>query len=196
SLVRALVRDALTRLRLPEFEQVAGTNGMADIILETITRFENAGCTPARLPAPRLSDHGKAFQRIWKDVDAAIAARGFATRAHIFRSAATNVPKLKIWIDGFLRFSPLEADLLRAINATCDLTLTLTEGITEETKRLAMEIGATHILLPGPPRRPAVTAVKAPSPEREADEIARRILEARRNGTEFRDIAIALRDVE
>src|SRR6185437_15571711 len=123
-------------------------------------------------------------------------ARGFATRAQIFRSAATNVPKLKIWIDGFLRFSPLEADLLRAINATCDLTLTLTEGITEETKRLAMEIGATHILLPGPPRRPAVTAVKAPSPEREADEIARRILEARRNGTEFRDIAIALRDVE
>ena len=205
-LMRALVRDALTRLRLPEFEQVATTSGMADIILETITRFENAGSTPDRLSPRTLSDHGKAFLRVWKDVDAAIAARGFSTRGQIFRSAAADVPKLlekqnvskfKVWLDGFLRFSPLEADLLRAITKTCDVTLTLTDApATDEAHRFALSLGATSQLLPGASRKPESVAFKAPSPGREADEIARRILELRKQGTEFRDIAIALRDVE
>jgi ATP-dependent helicase/DNAse subunit B len=197
-LVRALVRDALTRLPLPEFAQVAGTNGMADIILETITRFENAGCTPDRLSAIRaLSDHGKAFARVWKDVDAAIAARGFATRGQVFRSAAANVPKLQVWLDGFLRFSPIEADLLRAVAANCDLTITLTDtSATHDARVLAMALGAKDNLLQASARRPQTFAFKAPSPEREADEIARRTIELQNEGVEFRDVAVAVRDVE
>ncbi len=50
--------------------------------------------------------------------------------------------------------------------------------------------------LPTPQRHTETTAVTAPSPEREADEIARRILELNARGTEFPAIAVALRDVE
>jgi len=46
---------------------------MADIVRETIALFENADCTPHRLGAARnLSAHGKAFQKLWKDVDTAV----------------------------------------------------------------------------------------------------------------------------
>jgi ATP-dependent helicase/DNAse subunit B len=197
-LVRALTRAALSRLQLPEFAQVAETPGMADIVIETITRFENAGCTPDRLSKDRkLSPLGKAFHRVWKEVETAIAERNFATRGQVIRQAATSVPTTKIWIDGFLRFSPLESDFLRAIAAACDVTLTLTDGpVTFDAYRFAMELGARDHLLPGRPRHPQTIAVQAPSPEREADEIARRILELHAEGTDFPDIAVALRDVE
>lgn len=202
TLVRALIRDALLRLQLPEFTQVSDTRGMADVVLETITRFENAACTPERLSKVRnLSAHGKAFLRVWKEVDAAIAGRGFATRGQIIRRAAQTIPTAAIWLDGFLKFSPLESDFVRAIAAACDLTLTFTEsliggGPDNATRRLALELGASDHLLPAPPRHTKTIAVHAPTPEREADEIARRILELHANGAEFPGIAVALRDVE
>ncbi len=49
---------------------------------------------------------------------------------------------------------------------------------------------------PALPRRPQTIAVQAPEPEREADEIARRILELHTEGTDFPDIAVALRDID
>jgi len=66
-LVRALVRDALSRLQLPEFTQVASTRGMADVVMETMTLFENAACSPEPLSRTRnLTAHGKAFLRVWR----------------------------------------------------------------------------------------------------------------------------------
>lgn len=203
SLIRALTRDALTRLQLPEFTQVAATRGMTDIVLENITRFENDGITPDRPPKGRaLTAHAKAFFRVWKDIATALAQRGFATRGQLFRRAAKSVTTgavcpTNVWMDGFLKFSPLESDFLRAVAAACDLTLTLTEGpSTFDAMRFATELGAKQQLLPTPQRRTEITAVTAPSPEREADEIARRILELNARGTEFPAIAVALRDVE
>ncbi len=140
ALVRALTRDALTRLSLPEFAEVAGTQGMADVAVETMGRFENAGCTPEKLGRVRgLTAQGRAFQRLWKDVDAAITARGFATRGGLFRAAAKSVAPGAVWLDGFLKFSPLEGELLRAMAAQCELTLTLSDGPeTSEAYRFAM----------------------------------------------------------
>lgn len=198
SLMRALTTDALGRLHLPEFTQVAGTRGMTDVVLDTMTRFENAGCTPERLSGVRnLSTHGKAFLRVWKEVDAAIAARGFSTRGQVIRQAATAIPQGSVWIDGFLKFSPLEAGLLREIAVNSNLTLTLTDGpATDESRRLAMQLGASDHLLPGAPRRPQTIALQASSPEREADEIARRIVQLLEEGIDFPGIAVALRDVD
>src|SRR6185312_7826350 len=128
-LVRALTRDGLKRLSLPEFAEVAGTQGMADVAVETMGRFENAGCTPEKLGRVRgLTAQGRAFQRLWKDVDAAIAARGFVTRGGLFRAAAKSVTAGAVWVDGFLKFSPLEGELLRVMAAAGDLTLTLSDG--------------------------------------------------------------------
>src|SRR5437588_6280648 len=42
-LLRAIVRDALQRLEFPEFAEVAATEGMTAIALDTIQLFENAG---------------------------------------------------------------------------------------------------------------------------------------------------------
>ena len=198
ALVRALTRDALTRLSLPEFAEVAGTQGMADVAVETMGRFENADCTPEKLGRVRgLTAQGKAFQRLWKDVDAAITARGFATRGGLFRAAAKSVAPCVVWLDGFLKFSPLESELLRAMAAQCELTLTLSDGPeTSDAYRLAMELGAKDRLLPAVSRRVETIAVAASSPLREADEVARRILALNREGTPFSGIAVALRDVE
>jgi len=197
-LVRALTRDSLTRLSLPEFAEVAGTQGMADVAMETMGRFENAGCTPEKLGRVRgLSAQGRAFQRLWKDVDGAIIARGLVTRCGLFRAAAKSVAPGMVWLDGFLKFSPLEGELLRAMAAQCELTLTLSDGPeTSEAYRFAMELGAKDRLLPAAPRRAETIAVTASSPLREADEIARRILALNREGTPFSGIAVALRDVE
>jgi ATP-dependent helicase/DNAse subunit B len=198
ALVRALTRDALTRLSLPEFADVASTQGMADVAVETMGRFENAGCAPEKLGRVRgLTAQGRAFQRLWKDVDAAIAARGFMTRAGLFRAAAKSVAPAAVWLDGFLKFSPLEGELLRAMAAQCDLTLTLSDGPeTCEAYRFAKELGSKDRLLPAPARHVETIAVAASSPLREADEIARRILALNREGTPFSGIAVALRDVE
>ncbi|HVY93429.1 MAG TPA: hypothetical protein VHA14_11790, partial [Bryobacteraceae bacterium] len=198
ALVRSLTRDALSRLSLPEFADVAETQGMADVAVETMGRFENAGCTPEKLARVRgLTAQGRAFQRLWKDVDAAITAREFVTRGGLFRAAAKSVADGAVWLDGFLKFSPLEGDLLRAMAAQCELTLTLSDGPeTAEAYRLAMELGAKDRLLPSVPRRMETIAVTASSPLREADEIARRILLLNREGTPFSGIAVALRDVE
>ena len=68
--------------------EVASTPGMADVVIETVTLFENADCTPERLARVRgLSVHGKAFLRIWQELDSAVAARGFATRGQVIRRA-------------------------------------------------------------------------------------------------------------
>ena len=197
-LERALVREALARLQLPEFVEVASTPGMADVVTETISLFENADCTPERLARVRgLSAHARAFLRIWQELDSAMAARGFATRGQVIRRASAATFAGTVWMDGFLKFSPLERGLVRAVARSCDLTLTLTDGrITDDTRRFAMELGAADRLLPGAARSPGTIAVEAPSPEREADEIARRIVELQARGTAFPDIAVALRDVD
>src|SRR5215831_1848022 len=64
-LIHALVRASLLRLQLPEYSQVASTTGMADVVRETITLFENANCTPDTVPKTlrNLSSHGKVFLR-------------------------------------------------------------------------------------------------------------------------------------
>src|SRR5947208_9209166 len=53
ALLRAFVRDALRRLKPAEFAEVAGTEGMAATILETIALFENAAWTPEKLASVR-----------------------------------------------------------------------------------------------------------------------------------------------
>ncbi len=57
-------------------------------------------------------------------------------------------------------------------------------------------MGREDKLLSAPPRRPEITAVSAVSLEREADEIARRIVELRGRGVAWREIGVGLRDAE
>jgi ATP-dependent helicase/DNAse subunit B len=195
-LLRALVRDSLQRIPFPEFAAVANTDGMADTVSETISLFENAGCTPDKLASIRkLGTHARPFEKLWRAVRDAARQRGFALRGDWIRAAATNAQPARIWFDGFLNFSPVEQEFLAALANTSDVTLAITDqSAAEDIYRLALKLGAHDRLLPGTPRRPHTTIVSAPTIEREADDIARRILELHQQGAEFREIGVALRD--
>jgi ATP-dependent helicase/DNAse subunit B len=193
-LLRAIVQDALRQLRLPEFAAVAETRGMVETVLDTIHRLENAGAIPDGIRgsfAPEL----KALIRLWRKVVEMVETRGFVTRAGLLRLAALNPDPLKIWMDGFLAFSPVESELVRSLATNCELTLTLPEMEgTKPVRQLALQLGAADRLLTGAVRAPARVLAGANSLEREADEIARRIVELRASGMQFRDIAVAVRD--
>ena len=195
-LLRALVRDTLRRLKPPEFSEVAETSGMVSVVLDTIALFENAGATAEKVgTVRRLSGHAKAFERIWRDVAATMRERGYASRTEVVRAAAAHIGGLRIWMDGFVTFSPIEMEFIRAAARSCDFTLTLTDSpATEETRRAAVQLGAADRLLAGASRRPGTEVVQAISIERECDEIARRILELRESGIPFRETGVALRD--
>jgi len=197
-MLRAIVREQLGRLKLPEFAEVAGTSGMASVVIETISQFENAGATPDRLAAVRkLSSRGKAFERVWRAVGEAVRACGFVLRGELMRTAAGQARPGRVWLDGFLAFSPLERELVAALARTADLTLTLTDSAaTDEVRRFAIQLGADDRMLNGAARKPRTVTVEAVSPEREADEIARRIIELQAQGNRFRDIGVALRDTD
>ncbi len=195
SLLRLLVRDALQRLNPPEFADVAGTAGMADVAVETIRLLENAGCDPRRLAAVRgLNAPAKAFARVWANVESALVARGYLSRPQLFAMAATHPGGMKLWLDGFVTLSPLESGFLQAVASRSDVTITSLDDPHDEIRRWALESGARDQLLSGPGRLPARVAVFAQDIEREADEIARRIVELRAAGTEYHDIGVALRD--
>jgi ATP-dependent helicase/DNAse subunit B len=193
-LLRAIVPEALRRLQLPEFAAVAGKRGMTDTVLDAIHRLENAGATPDAIRG-QLIPELKALVRVWHSVLEMVASRGFVTRAGLLRQAALNRSPLKVWMDGFLAFSPVESELVRSLAANCKLTLTLPEMEgTKPARQLALQLGASDRLLAGAARAPERVTVEAGSLEREADEIARRIVELRASGIEFRDIAIAVRE--
>ena len=198
-LLTAITRDCLQRIRLPEFLEIAATEGMVPTVLDTIKLFENANCTPDKLATVRkLPPHSKAFAKLWRAIDDAFRATGHATRAGVVRAAIAAPPleqKASIWLDGFLAFSPLESEFIRSLAQTSDLTLTLTDlPATIEIYKLACRLGAKDQLLAGKSRKPRATIIEARTVEREADEIARRIIELNRAGMDFRQIGVALRE--
>ncbi len=195
-LLHAIVRDSLRRNRFPEFAGVATTEGMAATVLDTISLFENAASTPDQLAAIRRSGaDAKAFTRLWRAVTDRVHECGYQTRAEVFRTAATNTQTAKIWLDGFLTFSPLEREFVASLARVCDVTLTMTDSPSaDDIRRFALQLGSEERLLPGSARKPAVTLIEASALEREADEIARRIVALHDHGTPFREIGVALRD--
>ena len=195
-LLRVSVRDSLQRLNFPEFASVAATEGMAATLIDTIDLFENAGCTPDKLASVRkLGPHAKPFEKLWRAISEAMRQSGYHLRGEVMRAAAANTQHARIWFDGFLNFSPIEFDFLREIVKVCDVTLTIAESpATDDIRKFALQLGAEDRLLPGNPRKPLTTLVNARTLEREADEIARRILALHEQGTEFRRIGVALRE--
>jgi ATP-dependent helicase/DNAse subunit B len=195
-LLNAIVRETLQRLKFPEFAAVASTEGMAATVVDTLTLFENAGATPDKLASVRkLGPHAKPFEKLWRAVRENVTRSGHQLRGDWLRTAAANVPAMRIWLDGFVGFSAIEQDFIRTLAKSCDLTLTIADGpASDDTRRFALQFGAEDRLLPGVSRKPHRTHIAARTMEREADEIARRIVALRDRGTEFREIGVALRE--
>lgn len=195
-LLRAIACDVLRRGPFPEFGEVGATDGMVSVLLETIDLFENAASNPEKLSGMRKpSQEARAFARFWRAVGDRVRAAGALMPSDLARAAIANTESARIWMDGFVSFSPLEQDFVRALAQNCELTLTLTDcQETDDIRRFGMELGAEDRLLRAPARKPGTTLVEAPTLEREAEEIARRIAGLHERGTRFRDIGVALRD--
>jgi|GEM_PF-3150163 len=104
-LLRAIVRDAVT-----------GAEGLVATIIDTIDLFENAGATPDKLACVRKpGPQAKAFEKLWRTVGEAVRERGYLMRSDLIRAAAANARPARLWLDGFLNFSPLEREFVRSL---------------------------------------------------------------------------------
>jgi ATP-dependent helicase/DNAse subunit B len=125
------------------------------------------------------------------DVQERLTARGFALRnarllaaaAHV-RNGQAAVPPAVI-LDGFFTLNSAESALVEAMASRTQVLVTLPEPLT-----LA---GFALERLPGTRRESRRELFSAATPEREAEEIARRILEHAAQGRPFREIGIVLR---
>ncbi len=195
-LLRAFVREALRRVALPDFRRVAGTEGMAGVVIDTIHLLENAGATTDSLGAARgLSPLARAFLKVWIAVDEAVRRSGFMTRGGLFRAAAECRESATVWMDGFLHLSPLESGLVRALAPVCEVTMTLGTGeASDEMYRLCLELRARTEMLAARERAVRTVVVESATADREVDDIARRIAGLQRDGVALRGIAVAVRD--
>lgn len=189
-LIRALIRAELAAHPPAAFGEAAGSAGMVEAFAETIGLFENADASPGKLP--KLSTRTQAFARAWKRVDDEIRARGFATRGRLFRTATEKARSgearlpVSVWMDGFLKLSPLEQGLVDAVARATDLAIT----------RQVETASEGQLSLFDSPRKVDALVVRSPAPPVEAEEIARRIVEMAGQGFDFSDMAVAVRDID
>ena len=176
-----IVEQAARRVARPEFAAVAHMPGFCASVARVIAEFSSAGCDSARLarclPEAPLSE---AFLAVYRETDLELAQRGLVLRAARLEAAAQKIeaeglPGIReIWLEGF--------------HAVPDPELRLIAGL-----RRHAEVTVTE---PAAGTSPTVAIVRAPSVDRECDEIARRILEQAASGRPFREIGIVVRAAE
>jgi ATP-dependent helicase/DNAse subunit B len=199
-----LVEEAARRVNRPEFAGVAHMPGFCASLARTIAEFSAAGCDSARL-AKSLPESplGAAFLAVDQEVDRELERRGLAMRAKRLERAAERIESQglggirAIWLDGFHALPDPELRVIEALSHHADLTLTLGDGDATETVRARLRAMGFREERAGRPRgTPAKMLVRAPGVEREAEEIARRIIEQAAAGRPFREMGIIVRAAE
>ena len=199
-----MVEEAARRVNRPEFAAVAHMPGFCASLAHTIEEFSTAGCDSARLAASvPESPLAAAFLAVYQEVDRALERRGLALRAKRLERAAERIESQglggirTIWLDGFHALPDPELRVIEALSRHADLTLTLGDGDATKSVRARLRAMGFHEGRAGRPRaKPAMALVRAPGIEREADEIARRILEQAAAGRPFREMGIIVRSAE
>jgi RecB family exonuclease len=209
--VLALVAaDAARRVNRPQFAGVAGMAGFHSQLARTIAEFASAGCDAARLrqalARTRLAGEAplaEAFTAVYGEVERLLDRGGMGLRARRLeraaeRIAAKGLPGVEtIWLDGFHALPEPELRLVSALAAHADVTITLAEGEDGGGLRARLgEMGFHEERLPARRLVPARLLVRAASVDREAEEIARRIIELSAAGRPFREIAVIVRSPE
>jgi ATP-dependent helicase/DNAse subunit B len=204
-----IVEDAARRVHPPEFAGVLEYRGFSASLARVIEEFSAAGCDSARL-ASRLPDAALAapFLAVYREVDRELERRGLALRARRLSRAAERIAAEgtglgTVWIDGFHALPEPDLSVIAALARKARVTIALSDFAAPETRRRLEELGFLAERLTGR-REPAAMAIfKAAGIEREAEEIARRILEqsagrlsGERLSTEhrpFREIGVIVR---
>jgi ATP-dependent helicase/DNAse subunit B len=199
-----MVEEAARRVNRPEFAGVVQLPGFCASLAHTIAEFSSAGCDSARLASSLPeSPLGAAFVAVYQEVDRELERRGLAMRAKRLERAAERIESRglggigAIWLDGFQALPDPELRVIEALCHHADLTLTLGDGDATETVRARLRAMGFREERAGRPRAtPAMALVRAPAIEREAEEIARRILEQAVAGRPFREMGIIVRAAE
>jgi ATP-dependent helicase/DNAse subunit B len=196
-----IVEAVARRLNRPEFERVVHLPGFSASLARTLAEFSSAGCDSSRLAA-HLPDAplGAAFLAVYREVDRELSQRGLAMRARRLEIAAQRIADSGIqgvrtvWLDGFHALPDPELRVIAALGRHAEVTLTLNDADATAALRVRLEeMGFTSERAVRPRAFPALAVVKAPSVEREAEEIARRILDQAAAGRPFREIGIIVR---
>jgi ATP-dependent helicase/DNAse subunit B len=201
TVLHLMVEEAARRVNRPEFSGVVHMPGFCASLAHTIAEFSSAGCDSARLASSLPeSPLGAAFLAVYKEVDRELERRGLAMRAKRLERAAARIESQglggigAIWLDGFHALPDPELRIIGALSRHADLTLTLGDGDATEMVRARLHDMGFREERAGRPRpTPAMALVRAPGVEREAEEIARRILEQAAAGRPFREMGIIVR---
>jgi len=200
-----LVEEAARRVARPEFASVIATPGFCAALARTIDEFASAGCDAENLAAalPRAAGTaplGEAFLAVYREVERALQLRGVATRAQRLLSAAQQIARdglhgtRTIWLDGFYALPDPELAVIEALCHHAEVTLTLPSAqITDPVRQSLLAIGFAEEMCDWKPAAPRVQLFEAPSIEREANDIARRILDEAAAGCAFRDVGVIVR---
>jgi len=168
SFLHILIQDALARLRPPRFQQLVESRGLHAELAKLLEE------------APEPHKCGEDLAGIFEDVETQLGTRGYALRNRRLRAAAAKlrlgevqVPPLTIF-DGFFTLAPVELELMEALAGRG--TVSFNEFRFNEVRRTSERV-----------------VLSAATPEREAEEIARRILEHAARGRQFREMGVILR---
>jgi len=198
-----IVEDAARRLNRAEFTAVVEFPGFSASLAKTIAEFAAAGCDSARLAA-NLPEAplAEAFLAVYREVDRELARRGLGLRARRLETAAARIiaegagAVRTVWFDGFHALPEPELRLISALSRHARVTIALSDFAAEGTRENLQRMGFAVEPLPSRRLRAAMVSVKAPGIEREAEEIARRILAQAADGRAFREMGVILRAAE
>ncbi len=208
AIVTLAAEAAVAEVNAPEFARVSRLPGFHAALVHTLGELEAAGCTPEQFARIRIdAPLARPLLAVWRSMDRQIASRKLLTRSQILRRAAAEIsarsdlPR-RIWFDGFAGFPRPELEFIEALARKAEITVALPSLSTAVTALADLRAaGFVFEELAGPVDSEEATALEAAwfqaeDLEREADEIARRILLYRESGRDFRDIAIVLRAPE
>ncbi len=188
SLLHLLIQDALERLRPARFERVREARGLHSELARLLEE------------APEPAECGEDLARLFEVVQARLEQRGFALRNRRLRAATAmlrsgdmKAPPLTIF-DGFFTLAPAEMELIEALAGYGAVTVTLPDAaVTEQARERLARRGFEETRFTQIRRAPERVVFSALTPEREAEEIARRILDHAARGRRFREMGVVLR---
>lgn len=195
----AIVRESLVGLNHPIFRAVENYPGFRDRMIALIEEFSASGTDSSSLhyafrDVPFISDEQAAFLTLYERVEQRLTEKHLWLRGPKLMAAVGKVlGSSEYLIDGFYAFSVPERELIASMS---QVTLTLPSDWPEAQDALEYfrNSGANIEELSAPPSNVVIRKVEATTRENEADEIARRIVEAADAGTSFDCICVILRN--
>jgi len=200
-----LVRASLEEVDPPAFRAVGSMPGFQAAVAELIEELDGTGESPVQIGERVRRRHLRAdfaapVLEIAAHVREAVTHRGMELRSDRLRRAGQRIGAggmfgvRDVLFDGFFRFTAIELDLIRALASAVDVTVTLPawEGAAW-TRQALITMGFREEVRFRRRQDPRRHLSSAPSADREAEEVARLVLDHAARGRPFREIGVILR---